>query len=139
VSAQDDLQYPIKDYRPPLARAFFIFMLMLSGQWIMSGGIPELSANTGGPDNYFRLAVFVSLLGFVVGYDPRLFGGLLEKIGQRLHETAERGPKPEEDKKPEEEEKGEEEESEKPADGGAKAKEEEPASPSGEGKKEGKD
>lgn len=86
--------------RPPrlggaLARAFFIYLALISGQLLFGGGLPipgaeQLDAVAGNTTQwqYFRVATFVSLLAFMVGYSPGFFASLLTRLRGRLSDDA---------------------------------------------------
>jgi|SRR6185295_461908 len=68
--------------RAALIRGFFVFLVVLGGQLVLVG---KISTGSVGADNirqeyYLRVAGFVSLLGFLVGYRPRLFLEILRRM-----------------------------------------------------------
>ena len=74
-----------------LVRGFFIFLAMAAGQLVIVGTIslpPTLAENGAGADaphlvsaaQYFRIATFCSFLAFFVGFSPKVFTSLLNKI-----------------------------------------------------------
>ena len=100
----------VTEYRPALSRAFFVFILLLSGQLILGGSlgnpvapsVPDTSTVVSGAvtdsdsdrsrvtanenamvatdaARYFRIASFVSFLGFMVGYNPAVFRDFLQR------------------------------------------------------------
>ncbi len=101
----------VTEYRPALSRAFFVFILLLSGQLILggslgnpvapsvpdtstvvvSGALTDIDSERPGVTasesamvatdaaRYFRIASFVSFLGFMVGYNPAVFKDFLQR------------------------------------------------------------
>jgi len=80
----------LTEYRPALSRAFFVFILVLSGQLILSGGIVEVSRAIEPTDSgrYFRIASSISFLGFMAGYNPEFFLNLLGSAISRAEARA---------------------------------------------------
>lgn len=76
--------------RAAIVRGFFIFLAISAGQLVIAGNIslPQAVADAADPGNplvnspgqYFRLAAFCSLLGFLVGFTPRLFTTFLKGL-----------------------------------------------------------
>jgi len=64
------------NYRGATARGFFVFLAALGSQLVVTGNIPTQEPQGA----YFRIAGFVALSGFMAGYSPRYFRGLLEKL-----------------------------------------------------------
>lgn len=56
-----------------------MYLSLLSGQLVVAGGLSAGDEATD-PSRYFRLASFVSALGFVAGYSPEFFGILLDRM-----------------------------------------------------------
>ena len=54
-------------------RSFIIYLIFISGLYVFSSDPFNASSQTQGFTQYMRLAGLVSLLGFVVGYDPTKF------------------------------------------------------------------
>jgi hypothetical protein len=77
------------NYRAAIIRGFFVYLLMLTGQLVVSGSF-EAPAGVGQParDNlvsldtahFFRLTAFASLVSFMIGYNPQLFSLLISKF-----------------------------------------------------------
>ena len=74
-----------------LVRGFFIFLAMAAGQLVIVGTIslpPSLASEAAGTDaphlvsaaQYFRIATFCSFLGFFVGFSPKVFISLLNRV-----------------------------------------------------------
>ena len=74
-----------------LVRGFFIFLAMAAGQLVIVGTIslpPTLTQDGVSADaphivsaaQYFRIATFCSFLGFFVGFSPRVYTSLLNKV-----------------------------------------------------------
>ncbi len=60
-----------------LARAFFVFLLAISGQVLFIG---EVQFHLKSQEDYFRIAGAVSLLSYAAGYNPRIFLNLLRRF-----------------------------------------------------------
>jgi hypothetical protein len=74
-------------YVASLIRGFFIYLVLLSGVLILF----DQPFSAPSQQQYLRLAGFVSLLSFLVGYNPHLFARLLARIA----ELVEVGPRSE--------------------------------------------
>lgn len=74
-------------YVSAMIRGFFVFLVLLSGVLIL------LEKPFGAPsqEQYLRLAGFVSLLSFLVGYNPHLFARLLKRIADLVEGHAGNG------------------------------------------------
>jgi hypothetical protein len=65
-------------YVSAMIRGFFIYLVLLSGVLILL----EQPFSNASAEQYLRLAGFISLLSFMVGYNPHLFSRLLARIGE---------------------------------------------------------
>lgn len=63
-----------------LLRGMFVYLFMISGMLLFDDS--PFSAT--GPDQYVRLAGFLSLFSFVVNYQPNIFGTLIEWANNRI-------------------------------------------------------
>ncbi len=75
-------------YASGVIRGFFVYLLGLTGQLVLTGtgnGSQDLVILAG---SYFRIAGFLSLLSFLVGYNPRLFSRLVERIENMAERSA---------------------------------------------------
>ncbi len=74
-----------------LVRAFFIFLAMVTGQLVIVGTIslpPSLleeavspkDPSVVNPAQYFRIATFCSFLNMLIGFSPRMFTNILNKV-----------------------------------------------------------
>ncbi|HUO09104.1 MAG TPA: hypothetical protein VM008_12430 [Phycisphaerae bacterium] len=64
-----------------LARGFFIFLMLVTGQILANGTIEGADAIVR-QAQYFRFATFGSLCSFIVGYSPGLMTGLVERLSK---------------------------------------------------------
>lgn len=82
-----------------LVRGFFIFLAMATGQLVIAGTLsmpPSLLEEAVNPNNpvvvspgqYFRIATFCSFVGFFVGFSPRIFTSLLNRVERMAGEEA---------------------------------------------------
>jgi hypothetical protein len=67
-------------YTSALLRGFFVYLFMMSGLLLLD----DSPFSDTGPGQYIRLAGFLSLFGFVVSYQPRLFSSLILSAFQRI-------------------------------------------------------
>jgi hypothetical protein len=83
-----------------LVRGFFIFLAMATGQLVIAGTLslpPSLLEEAVNPENpivvssgqYFRIATFCSFVGFFVGFSPRIFTSLLNRVEMLAGEEVE--------------------------------------------------
>lgn len=81
------------NHRTAIIRGFFVYLLVLTGQLVVSGSFGPTAGFTdgspvAGPDNlvsldiahYFRLAGFASLVSFMAGYDPKFLANMVNKL-----------------------------------------------------------
>lgn len=80
----DDIANP---YVSAVIRGFFVFLVLLSGVLILL----EKLFDSPTQEQYLRLAGFVSLLSFLVGYNPHLFARLLKRIADLVEGQASNG------------------------------------------------
>lgn len=74
----------IINIRSAIIKGFLVYLLALTGQLVAVGTLPG-DYNQTNPllmidAAYFRFAGFVSLISFMVGYSPRLFSNMMERI-----------------------------------------------------------
>jgi len=74
-------------YVSAMIRGFFVFLVLLSGVLILL----EKPFDAPSQEQYLRLAGFVSLLSFLVGYNPHLFARLLKRIADLVEGQAGNG------------------------------------------------
>lgn len=74
-------------YVSAVIRGFFVFLVLLSGVLILL----EKPFDAPSAEQYLRLAGFVSLLSFLVGYNPHLFARLLKRIADLVEGHAGNG------------------------------------------------
>jgi hypothetical protein len=60
-----------------MLRSFIVYFIFVAGLVLASPQNPFSEATQ---DQYFRFAAMVSVLGFVVGYDPSVFNSLIRKL-----------------------------------------------------------
>jgi hypothetical protein len=60
-----------------MLRSFIVYFIFVAGLALAS---PQNPFSEPTQDQYFRFAAMVSVLGFVVGYDPSVFNSLLRKL-----------------------------------------------------------
>ena len=60
-----------------MLRSFIVYFIFVAGLAIAS---PQNPFSEPTQDQYFRFAAMVSVLGFVVGYDPSVFNSLIRKL-----------------------------------------------------------
>jgi hypothetical protein len=60
-----------------MLRSFIVYFIFVAGLVLASPQNPFSEATQ---DQYFRFAAMVSVLGFVVGYDPAVFNSLIRKL-----------------------------------------------------------
>jgi hypothetical protein len=60
-----------------MLRSFIVYFIFVAGSALAS---PQNPFSEPTQDQYFRFAAMVSVLGFVVGYDPSVFNSLLRKL-----------------------------------------------------------
>lgn len=65
-------------YVSAMIRGFFMYLVLLSGVLILL----EKPFSDPSQEQYLRLAGFISLLSFMVGYNPHLFSRLLTRIAE---------------------------------------------------------
>lgn len=70
-----------------LLRGFFVYLIVISGLLLLDDD--PFSKPT--PGQYIRLAGFLSLLSFVVNYQPQVFGSLLGRAVERI-QSPQHGP-----------------------------------------------
>lgn len=74
-----------------LVRAFFVFLALVTGQLVIVGTIslpPSLieeavtpkDPSVVNPAQYFRIATFCSFLNMLIGFSPRMFTNILNKV-----------------------------------------------------------
>jgi hypothetical protein len=78
-------------YVSAMLRGFFVYLLMISGLLLLD--LNPFSNPT--PGQYIRLAGLMSILSFVVNYQPHLFGTLTALALRRLEERERAGAPPE--------------------------------------------
>lgn len=82
-----------------LVRGFFIFLAMAAGQLVIVGTIslpPSLIEEAVGPEDpsivnaaqYFRIATFCSFLNMLIGFSPKMFTNLLNRVEMLAGEEA---------------------------------------------------
>ena len=77
------------NYRSSAIRSFLITLLLLSGNLVLWGGAGPLESNLpsqAGQAYYIRIAATVSLLSFLVNYNPRLIASLIRRIEEFAEE-----------------------------------------------------
>jgi hypothetical protein len=62
-------------------RGFIVYLLTISGLLIV---LEEAPLSPAGPEPYIRLAAIISVTSFIVGYNPKYFGKLLNRARQEL-------------------------------------------------------
>lgn len=67
-----------------IVRGFFIYLLFIAGQLILTGTLSREIYNSEGvldisQANYFRVGAFMSMFSFLVGYSPDFFTFLIDK------------------------------------------------------------
>jgi len=73
------LAYRVESPLASMCRSFLVYLLYIGGLAIgIPGGTESLSDTN--PGQYLRMAGFLSLLGFAVGYDPTLFHAILANL-----------------------------------------------------------
>ena len=74
------------NYGAALARGFFIFLVLITGQLVINGGLDPMnsSIDRGPGAQFFRITTFGSLLGFIVGYSPTIFSKILDRTTQTV-------------------------------------------------------
>ena len=77
--SQDDTN----PYVSAMLRGFFVYLIMISGLLVLD--INPFSNPS--PAQYIRLAGFLSLFGFVLSYQPRLFRGIIVWIYHRIEQA----------------------------------------------------
>src|SRR5688572_24581963 len=63
-----------------MMRSFIVYLILISGVYVISSDPFRADSQTQGLTQYMRLAGLVSLLGFVVGYDPTRFEHWLKLV-----------------------------------------------------------
>jgi hypothetical protein len=82
-----DMQQPRDKSNPLLSailRGFFVYLFLMSGLLLLD----HAPFSNAGPNQYIRLAGFLSLFSFVVSYHPHLFGTLIVSAFERLQVRA---------------------------------------------------
>ncbi len=69
-----------------LARGFFIYLVAISGIMMLV----ENPFTATSPQQYVRLAGFISLLSFMMGYNPHMFGKFFARVSEVLQGRTER-------------------------------------------------
>jgi hypothetical protein len=72
----------VNPYISSIIRAFFSYVVVIAGSTIVSQE-PVAHFLEATPEQYLRLALLMSLIGFLVGYNPEVFGTFL-KSGRRI-------------------------------------------------------
>ena len=85
---------PARDHTNPvvsgLLRGGFVYLFMVSGMLLFDDSPFSMTS----PDQYLRLAGFLSLFSFVVNYQPNVFGTLIDWAHTRIHSRNNTGAKP---------------------------------------------
>ena len=87
LSDDRDTQQPRDKSNPLLSailRGFFVYLFLMSGLLLLD----HAPFSNAGPNQYIRLAGFLSLFSFVVSYHPHLFGTLIVSAFERLQVRA---------------------------------------------------
>jgi hypothetical protein len=77
----------VNPFLSALLRGFFVYLAVISGILVLIEN--PFAAPT--PDQYIRLAGFISVLSFIVSYDPRIFGKLVDWITDVIEAKAKQG------------------------------------------------
>lgn len=77
----------VNPYLSSLLRGFFVYLVLVSGALLL---IEDPFANPS-PQQYLRLAGFVSLLSFITNYNPTIFARLLGWIVERIEARSRTG------------------------------------------------
>ena len=87
LSDDRDARQPRDTSNPILSavlRGFFVYLFLMSGLLLLD----HAPFSNAGPNQYIRLAGFLSLFSFVVSYHPHLFGALIVSAFERLQVRA---------------------------------------------------
>ncbi len=72
---------PINPYLSGIIRGFIVYLLIISGMIIVLQS-PPISPQT--PEQYARLASVVSVVSFIVSYNPKYFGKFLHRAAEAI-------------------------------------------------------
>jgi len=72
---------PINPYVSGVIRGFIVYLLIISGMIILLE-VPPITPT--GPTQYVRLASVISVVSFIVSYNPRNFGKLLHRATEAI-------------------------------------------------------
>jgi hypothetical protein len=72
-------------YASAALRGFFVYLIALSGLMVFAENFSQIAQT---PDLYVRLAGFISLLSFMLGFNPELFARFLERIARLLEDQS---------------------------------------------------
>ena len=84
LTTNPERQHSLNPYGSALIRGFFVYLVAISGLMVVAG--EPASAST--PDKYLRLAGFLSLLSFLIGFNPQLFTRFLTRIAEVIEGRA---------------------------------------------------
>jgi hypothetical protein len=70
-------------YISGLLRGFFVYLFVISGMLVLD----EAPFSNSSPAQYYRLAGFLSLLSFIVNYQPQIFSKLVDMAQNRIPNT----------------------------------------------------
>jgi hypothetical protein len=87
LGSERDPQPPLDDSNPVLSavlRGFFVYLFLMSGLLLLD----HAPFSNAGPNQYIRLAGFLSLFSFLVSYHPNLFGTLIVSAFERIQVRA---------------------------------------------------
>jgi hypothetical protein len=75
-------------YTSAAVRGFFVYLIALSGLMFLAEGLFTNIAKS--PDIYIRLAGSISVLSFMLGFNPEMFARFLERIARLLEDQGSR-------------------------------------------------
>lgn len=84
VTREEDEEFPVDPINPYLSgliRGFIVYLLVISGMIIILD-TPPISPQT--PNQYVRLASVISVVSFIVSYNPKYFGKFLHRAAESI-------------------------------------------------------
>jgi hypothetical protein len=80
-SDQESERDTINPYLSGVLRGFIVYLLTIAGLIVV---LEQAPLSPTGPEQYIRLASVISVTGFIVGYNPKYFGKLLNRARQTI-------------------------------------------------------
>jgi hypothetical protein len=80
-SSKESERDTINPFLSGVIRGFIVYLLTISGLLVV---LAEPTLSPTGPEPYIRLASIISIVSFIVGYNPKYFGKLLNRASQGI-------------------------------------------------------